>query len=328
MGWKESLQRPESRTRLLGVILVLATLLTLPSPAGTLSFLQVALSVQMLALAAFAWSLWFRPDLQWTLWGASFLLSLFLFFRGVTLFPALLLSLWFIWYRIRLKNLAKLKVLTALLLSASAASLWAKSSTVKPGDIQIPAYLRGYALNEIVSCGQVDKIPWKFRAEGRKTRLILKDTLRLNSETKFSTWEIYQVMDKYGYVSYIFRRALKSGQYESIVAKENHYNRIIETAKGKKVVDVQNLKNFINRAVFTFTHADEGTVSYLPGLAGRSVITMQLSQAEGRLLPPLFIKGSVCDRPSDENAMGDQAAGGTTDSGPPAPAAPAAGAAK
>ncbi len=322
MGWRDGLQSTEKRTRLLGIVLVLTTLLSLPAPQGAATFFQISIFALSAFLMLFAWSLWYRPELQWTLWAASLILSAALFYRGLSVTPTLLLALWFFWYRVRIKNTRKLRAILFLFFTSFSNQSRALVAVSKVGDIAIPAYLRGYKLNELVSCGQVDKIPWKFRPEGRKTRILMRDVLRLNSETRFSTWEIHQVMDSGGYVSYIFRRPLKNGSFESIVAKENHYNRIVESTKGKKIVDVQNLKNFINRTVFTFTAADEGTVSYLPGLAGRSLITVQLSQAGGRMLPPLYIKGSTCDRPNDEDKTGAQAGGGTSDSQPlSAPAA-------
>jgi len=327
MSFRESLRDPVKRTRLIALVLALGAVAALPTPSDEAStkLAQFLVPVLWLSFGAFAWSVWFRPDLQWVLWFSSVVLASVALFKGMSPLPLILAIVWALWFSARSKRHPNMKM---ILLAFTALSFFEtraaeiprgniKASTVA-GTVEIPAYMRGNRLNEIASCGKADQIPWKFRPDNRKTRLLVKDVLRLNTESKFANWEVHQVMDAQGYVTYIFRKALANGRYESIVAKEYMYNKILETPRGPKVVEVQNLKNLINRPVLVFYHSDGGTLSYLPGLAGRSLVTIQLAQAEGRLLPPVFFKGTVCDRPNDIDQTGDQSTGGTTDLQEPA----------
>lgn len=308
------------KTRLMAVLFGIGIFAALPIPVSAMSnFWKVIIPLLWFMVGVFAWSIWFSVELTWPLWMVSTVLSLIVWLKGGPVIPLLLLAAWGPWYRIRTEREKKsrgstLKLVALLAFVGAPAFAKGKSGkdSVTPGSVMIPKYLRGYELNDLSTCLKIEEIPWRFRPDNRKTRLILRDTLRLGSETKFSTWEAHQVMDNEGYVTYIFRRVLASGQYESLVIKDNIYNRILETAKGPKITERQNLRNLINRPVFTFFHADGSTLAYLPGLAGRSLVTVQLSQAEGRLLPPLFLKGSICDRPEDEKDTGNQATGGTS----------------
>lgn len=161
--------------------------------------------------------------------------------------------------------------------------------------------ISGYALEDIVSCSFMDRIPWRFKEAGRKTRLLINDQLRLSSETAEARWEIYQVMDKEGFVTFIFRRALPSGQWESIVTRDSDFSRVLSLAKGRKsVTERQNLKTLIDRPALTFENSKGSSLSLIPGSTGTSALSIQLSQAGGRMLPPLFIRGSTCARPIDE----------------------------
>lgn len=307
------------KTRLIAVLFAVGIFATLPIPSSDAShFWQILLLAQWLLIGLWAWSLWFYVDLVWVLWTLSWILGLLGWWKGGSVLTGLLLTVWAPWYQMRTERekkkhstATKVAVLLVTCLWSAGALALGTSEIMTPGTVMIPKYLKGLQVNDLVSCIKVEEIPWRFRPDNRKTRLILRDTLRLNTETKFSTWEIHQVMDTEGYVTYIFRRVMDNGQYESLVIKDNVYNRIMETAKGPKVVERQNLRTLINRPVLTFFHADGSTVTYLPGLAGRSLLTIQLSQAEGRLLQPVFLKGTICDRPEDEKSVGTQATGGT-----------------
>lgn len=166
-----------------------------------------------------------------------------------------------------------------------------------------PKYLSGYVLNDLASCGAVDQIPWRFAAE-RKTRMLLRDHLRLNTDAKFGTWEIHQIMDRDGYVTYAFMRIENGQRVESLLIKDNVFNRFRWKGDKSKVVDVQDLRNLINRPVVIFSHEDTSSVSFSPGLAGQSVLAIELRQVTGRPLPPLYIRGTFCERAtSSENSV-------------------------
>jgi hypothetical protein len=174
------------------------------------------------------------------------------------------------------------------------------SAPVQPTNTAVPKYLEGYKLSDISSCGSIDQIPWKFRNDRRKTRVILKDLLRHQNESKYSTWEIHQIMDGEGFVSFIFRRALADGRFESIVVKDSQYNKIIDTPKGPRIVEAQDLKTLINRAALTFYSPDGGTVVFSPSSVGRSALIIDVGGKLTRPLPPVFLRGNICDRPDDE----------------------------
>jgi len=188
----------------------------------------------------------------------------------------------------------------------------------KPGEIQaiqekekqkdvtlseLPKYLTGYEVIDFSSCSVYDQIPWKFSPDKRKKRLLLKDKLRHQTETIFKTWEVHQVMDPEGFVSYIFRNAMADGRYDSIVIKDTIYNRFIETAKGKKQIELQDLKSLVNRQALAFYTQNGSTIALMPSTIGKSALVIQQGRSEGRVLPPIFIRGNTCDRPDDdENA--------------------------
>ncbi len=317
MSFRDSIRDPEKRTRLLALILAMGAVAALPTPSdvAATSLARFLVPVLWISFGAFAWSVWFREDLQWTLWFSSTVLALVAALKGLGLLPLVLSVVWALWYSTRRRRESRLKGWAILFLASvfspqvGAEGIFVKKPAAIPGTIEIPTWMTGNKLSDLASCASAEKIQWKFRSDNRKTRMILKDVLRLGSDTKFATWEIHQVMDKDGYVTYIFRKTLANGRYESIVAKENLYNKIVDTPRGQRVVEVQNLKSLINRPVFIFYHSDGSTVSYLPGLAGRSTLIIQLAQAEGLILPPVYFKGSSCDRPNDT----DQVGGGTTD---------------
>lgn len=180
---------------------------------------------------------------------------------------------------------------------------------------ELPKYLTGYGIVDYSSCTVYDRIPWKFSPDRRKKRLILRDKLRHQLETTFKTWEVYQVMDGDGYVSYVFRNALPDGRYDSIVVKDTIYNRFVETPRGKKQTEFQDLRGLVNRPAIAFYGSDGGSISLLPSSIGRSALVIQQGKADGRLMPPIYLRGNTCDRPDDdedsdqkakENVSGDR----------------------
>jgi hypothetical protein len=184
---------------------------------------------------------------------------------------------------------------------------------------ELPVHRKGLTLNQIASCRVIDQLPWVFRKTNRKSRLLLRDRLRLSTDSDFSTWEVHQVMDQNGYISYVFRRPLSDGRFESIVTKENFYNRIIDSGGTRVVADARNLSTLIDRPALTFYAEDESYAVYMPGLAGKNsfVVTYKGGVA------PLYLRGPSCDR---VNALGEnpyEPSSGGSEAG--AGAAPAAG---
>jgi hypothetical protein len=156
----------------------------------------------------------------------------------------------------------------------------------------LPVHVKGLSLNQIASCRVIDQLPWVFRKTNRQSRLIARDRLRLSTQSEFAIWEIHQVQDANGYVSYVFRRPMPGGRFESIVTKENYYNRIIDNNGSRKIVDVRNLMTLIDRPALTF-YAKDGTYAvFMPGLAGKAsfVITYPGGVA------PVYLRGSSCQR--------------------------------
>jgi hypothetical protein len=271
-----------------------------------------------------AWSSWYRPAWARIAWFASFLVAFVGIFVAGTWLQALLLAAWAAWGLQRRARVAKEEsgpdrralavILFAGALSAASPPAFAQGRPTGKADpaSTIPKYLLGYKVVEIGSCTRIDQIPWKFRPDGRRTRLVIRDSLRLNTEVKFSEWEIHQVMDREGYVTYVFRRPVGAGRFESLVTKDAAYNRILDTPRGPKVVEVQSLRTFINRAVLTFVATDGSTVAFEPGLAGTSALNIQFAPSEtGRVGPPLYLRGNFCTRPeTDVDDKGDPSLSG------------------
>jgi hypothetical protein len=132
-------------------------------------------------------------------------------------------------------------------------------------------------------------------------------------------------MDADGYVTWIFRAALADGRYDTIAVKDTIYNRFVETPQGKQQTESQDLRTLVNRAALTFYAQDASTVSLLPSTIGQTALVIQQGKSDGRLLPPIFIRGNNCDRPEgDENGdstaakqVTGQAQGGATPGGAP-----------
>jgi|GEM_PF-1343591 len=299
----------QSRTRLIGSVLALSFVATLPTPtpqrpwAWNLPVLLLWVGVSFLA-----WSSWYRPAWARLAWFLSLVLAFVGGFVAGTWLQLGLLAAWGLWISQRRNRVARegaqrsgqlksIALVGSLVLGAFSAQAAGKADPAST----IPKYLLGYRVVEIASCARIDQIPWKFRPDGRKTRLVIRDSLRLNTEVKFADWEIHQVMDREGYITYVFRRPVGNGRFESYVTKDAAYNRILDTPRGPKVVEVQNLKTFINRPVLTFSSADGSTVAFEPGLAGTSALNLQFAPSEsGRVAPPVYLRGNFCNRPESE----------------------------
>ncbi len=186
---------------------------------------------------------------------------------------------------------------------------------------KLPKYLTGYTLYDITSCGLIDQIPWKFRADRKKSRLILKDKLRYMNQTTFSDWSLFQVLDAGGFATFIFRRPTANGRFESLVLKDTVFNRVVDTKFGPKTVESQDLTTLINRPAVAFYSQEGGSIVFSPSSNGNSMLTFQQAANSGRLLPPVFIRGTICDRPEDEEDSDRQQ---KQNAQPPAPTAPKA----
>jgi len=223
--------------------------------------------------------------------------ALFVWWRAEVFLPLFVLGVFSIWLWVRHRRLQLGK---KLVIALSLLVLPAVSAAQTPAPKVIPKELSGLLLNEFSSCIVMDQIPWRFRPDGRKTRLLISDRLRVNTEVKFSQWQIHQVMDVNGFVSYIFRRPLASGRFESFITKNLIYNRVVDTPRGRRTVEVQELRNLVNRPVLSFFHEDGGSITYSPSSIGNALLTLQQSSGTGRILPPIFLRGNYCDRPDSQ----------------------------
>lgn len=314
MTWRDRLLPraldAESRTRLLASALALSFVATLPVPTPRRApEWNLVVFLLWVGVCALAWCAWYRPNLARLAWFTSLVVAFVGSFVAGTWTQFFLLAAWGAWLAQRRHRVAREASRSARGRTGALAAiaLWillganAQGAGRADPASTIPKYLLGYKLAEVASCARIDQIPWKFRPDGRKVRLVLRDNLRLNTESKSSEWEIHQVMDREGYVTYIFRRPIGNAKYESFVTKDAAYNRILDTPRGPKVVETQNLKTFINRPVLTFSSADGSTVSFEPGLAGTSALNLQFGPSDsGRVAAPIYLRGNFCNRPDSE----------------------------
>jgi hypothetical protein len=153
-------------------------------------------------------------------------------------------------------------------------------------------------VSQINSCSTIDRIPWVSKTSGKRTRKIFTDTLRLDREKIFSTWELYQVLSESGDVSFIFQRLRKDGKEEYIAAKGDITERIMEVRKGRRrLIDKQNMKPLINRVALSMIQKDGGRVEFIPGQTGKSTIVLYPTNDLGVALAPVYLKGISCDKP-------------------------------
>jgi hypothetical protein len=157
---------------------------------------------------------------------------------------------------------------------------------------QVPVNQRGLSMNQVASCIVINQLPWVFRKTKRQSRLLIRDKIRFSTQPDFVVWEVHQVMDQNGYISYVFKRPLANGGTESIVTKENYYNKITDVGGVKKITDVRNLTNFIERPALTFYTESNGRLVYQPGLGGQARLFLAYDAGD----PPVLLKGGDCRR--------------------------------
>lgn len=312
------------RNRILALLLLLAFVVSMPTPTGSLTSRQdVAILIIWIGTLCTAWSVWFRRDLLDLFWVVAALGALLSFLFKNTVLSLVGLVIWRVWFFYREKRVSSLVVVLVILLfspmaKAATESPVSTSSTAVGDNI---AYLRGYKINDLTSCRQVDVVPWTFNKDNRQVRLLLKDRLRLSTEIKYSNWSVYQTMDPEGNVTFIFERTQSDGSSEYQLTKGNVYNRIVKHGRNRSVAEVKDLKNLIDSPALEFYHEDGSRLTFMPGSGGSSKLQVYLAARPGaRILPPLFIDGRHCSRPESafdqDDSSGKKAAGS-----PPAPTA-------
>lgn len=317
--------------------MLLGLVIAIPVPTGDLTSRQdVALLLIWVGTLCQAWSLWFRRDLTDLFWVVALLGAFLAFLFNRVMMPGVLLVVWrtWLWYRERRTSHLSLVILTGLSLSAWPSLAEAKVAVPKSNKI-VPtsstavgdnaAYLKGYKINDLTSCRQVDVVPWTFGEDNRQARMLLRDRLRLSTEMHYSDWSIFQTMDPDGEVTFIFQRLHPDGAKEFQLTKGSTYNRIIQRNKTREVSAVKDLKNLIDSPALEFYHEDGSRISFMPGSSGSSKLRVYLAPRPGaRILPPLYLEGRHCSRPESAFDQDDDS-GKRTPGSPATPSAPVVG---
>lgn len=193
------------------------------------------------------------------------------------------------------------------------------TSAIRKEIIQSPIHKKGLNLDQIASCQVVDQLTWIQGRNKRRSRFLAKDKLRLSEHTEFSEWFIYQVMDLEGYFSYVFKRSLGKGKSESIIIKQSDYNRVMEMGKKRRVLEVRDLKNLIEKTALIFFAENGNRVEFKPGFTGRGTLVVYYTGQT----QPIHIRGLQCARgnpdgrdpflPPDEDSE-DGSSGGSSGS--------------
>jgi hypothetical protein len=280
-------------TRRIATIMALAVLLAMPLPDFSLPLHRIFV-VGLLWLTCLAWaaSCYFRPQWLGMAWGM---------FTGAAVFQLLILKLpvllllsivWRLWLSARLKRLkisAPVKKVAMILALLSF-----------PGfSAEIPESVKGNKIEAVASCGTIEKIPWVFRRGKRQSRFLIKDRLRLTTQSDFSVWEVHQVLDSSGYLAYVFKRIREDGVVEAIVTKETSYNRILEKGNQRRIAEVRSLKNMVDRPVLTWVTKEGGSINFMPSLGGLARLQINFSEQKNRSVPPVMLVGRNCDRVED-----------------------------
>ena len=269
----------------------MGVVVAMPIPVlSSLSTVSLLLLLLWMCLIFFCYSLFFKPKWFWMISFVSLLVS---FAHALTshywmIFGTLVLSL--LWARRR--NI-RLRVFVLLFFVSP-------MSFTRALNMGIPG-MEERRLDGLSSCGNLDKIPWKFRPDLRKTRMLFSEEMRLSSDESVYLWELYQVMNSDGLVTFIFRRKLPNGNYLSLAARDFKFIEVQSSPERSEATQRQNFKHLINRPALIFYRADGSEVSYMPGSVGKSTIMIQFAQSNGLYLPPVYIRGNFCDRPASLN---------------------------
>lgn len=166
------------------------------------------------------------------------------------------------------------------------------ASTIRQEIIQEPIHKKGLNLDQIASCQVVEQLAWVQGKNKRRSKFLAKDKLRHSEYEEFAEWTIYQVMDLEGYFSYVFKRSLGKGRSESIIIKQADYNRILESGNKRRVLEVRDLKNLIEKPALIFFAENGNRVEFRPGFTGRgTLIIYYTGQTQ-----PVHIRGLQCAR--------------------------------
>lgn len=313
------------RTRVLGIILLLGLIVAMPVPAGDLtSRHDVSLLLVWLGVFATAWSLWFKRDVSDLFWVVAVLGAFLSFLFRDSLFSLVSLVIWRGWLFYRERRISTLSKLGVMTLALFCGSLGAQEVALPSGDNT--AYLKGYKINDLTSCLQVDVVPWTLSDDNRQVRRILRDSLRLSSELKYSDWSVYQTMGSDESNTFIFERTQSDGAKEYYLTKGSVFNRIVKRGKIKSIAEMKNLTNLIDSPALEFYHRDGSRLSFLPGSSGSSKLRVYLAPKAGaRLLPPLFLEGRHCSRPESAFDQDDEPGKASSANAPKPRSAPIAG---
>jgi hypothetical protein len=285
-----------TRTKWIATAMSLAILLVLPLPDFSAAPARI---VAVLLLWAgnlfFSYCCFFRP--QWTFagWVVFLVTAAFQFLVLKNPVTLVLAVIWRFWLsarqkRIQLESLKKAAVFILVL----GAGAWGPGAAA-----QIPKVMQGYKVEGLASCGLVDQIPWTFRKGKRQSRFLMRDKMRLSTQSDFSIWEVHQVLDPGGYMAYVFKRIRDDGIGESIVTKEQHYNRILEKGKDRRIAEVRSLKTLIDRPVLSFYTPQGASVVFRPSLGGLAKLQINFSGVTNRIVPPMELVGRSCERLED-----------------------------
>jgi hypothetical protein len=282
--WRKFFEREPERGRMISLIWALGLILVLPIPEGLRGNDLLLVGLWIVALFnAYASGFW--PEGRWLSHFLAFAMAFVYGVRTAYWIPTLLLVLILLWMRQRFARTKNLGL--ALLLTAALPMGWAE--TKKADDRK---------LDELASCGFLEKIPWEFRPDGFRTRRLFTETLQLSQDDKAYEWELHQTMNQKGEVTFIFRRKFDDRTLLSIAARDSSFVSALSRGRGSKTLQRQNVKDLLNRPALIFTRADTSSVSFMPGSMGKSTIMLQFAQADGRNLPPVYIRGNFCDRPA------------------------------
>ena len=171
---------------------------------------------------------------------------------------------------------------------------------------------------QINSCGTIDKIAWKLKSGGVRTRRIFRDYLTKDGDAGPSLWSLFQVLRDKGEVSFVFERERKDGREEFVAAHGDKLARIMEVKKNKprRVVRKQDLKPLINRTAVGFVGDDGARVEFIPGQTGRASVILYPTDDAGVGLAPVYLKGISCDKPEtfkDDEKTPERATSPTTE---------------
>jgi len=285
VGWKSELSQEPKRSQSILALLSAAVFLALPIPIlDPVTFEAGVLLALWLSLGSFSYVCFYHFKWAWRLGALSFVLALI---------HALVTDFWIVfacfiflllWARRRFSKV----VLTFI----------AIFSFQSFGQVAGLPFAPEFKLDALASCGSLDKIPWNFRPDGRRIRKLFEEELRLANDNETFWWELYQVMNRAGEVTFIFRRSLPDGSYISLAARDFKFVRVHSTPESSKKLENQTFKHLINRPALIFYRSDGTVVNYLPGSVGKATIQIQFAMTTGAYLPPVYIRGNFCDRPA------------------------------